>query len=271
VTKKKFIEFGAIFATIGAGLIALHQEETSLSHKFPHIPSWVYDACLLLGVFIFGAGTLSVIAALMLPTETLRAGWERFFGRVVFVPRRAKRDDLSAIYEFCHKAFDGQVSPVNRMKEWHRINPNIFFLVHRVKKVAGVKTINQLIGYYCLIPLNNKALSFLEDDSFDGTKISKDFVIHSDRLGKRSDLPAAIYIGGIAAVGSAYAKGFVEGELHASLRAERDKGVCLIYSRPVTRKGLKLLKKYGFEPVDPSIEEQLHHIHKYDFASSDDI
>ena len=55
------------------------------------------------------------------------------------------------------------------------------------------------------------------------------------------------------------------GELRGRLRAEGDQGIRLLYSRPVTQRGLELLLQNKFEPVKPNFKEPLRHIYKRDF------
>lgn len=261
MNKKQLNQLGLILLTVGGGgLIAIASIKPQLQQQVPFLPNWFYDSCVVIGLVV----TIAGIVLLLLPIDSARRAWRWSFGKTTFVPRAANREDLEHIHFLGLEEF-GEVSPVDKMKEWYKINRNIFHVMQRVRRGKLVQKEN-LIGYYSVIPLKRAAVPFLEDDNFDGTKITNNLIIR-ERKGQRAEPPACIYIGGIAARGSGYARGLVVGELVGRLNVEKDRGINLIYSTPVTTKGLELLTERRFEPVKPPLKEPLKHIYKLDFSA----
>lgn len=260
MTKKQLTHVSLALLAVGGGLVAIMAVKDPLRVQFPALPEWFYTGCLVTGfvVTIFG------ILLLLLPIHWAMDTWRWLFGKSNFVAHAAKREDLEPIHLFGTEEF-GEVSPLAKMKDWHKINGNIFHVMKRVRRGRLVAR-HTLVGYYTVIPLKQAAISFLDEDNFDGTKITDNLIV-KERKGERLDRPACIYIGSIAARGSAYTRGLVMWELHGRLRAEKERGITLIYSRPVTDKGLELLKNNGFEPVKPPYNEALKHIYRCDLSS----
>lgn len=260
MSKKQLNKVALLSLTVAGGLLAIVGVKTQLKEQFPSLPEGLFLLSLVIGFAFTGGGLL----LLLLPIDTARDTWRWLFGRPTYEPRAARRDDLEDVYAFGCEEF-GQVSPLENMKEWHRINRNLFHVMKCVRKGKLVRR-EKLIGFYSVIPLKKPALSLLENDNFDGLKITNNLIVR-EKDGQRLEKPACIYIGSIAARGNGYARGLVVGELRGFLRAETDQGVRLLYSRPITRRGLELLRQNKFEPVKPNFKEPLNHIYKRDSST----
>jgi hypothetical protein len=255
MTKKQLNHIGLVLLAIGGGLIAIRAVKDPLTSQFPLLPDWFFTFSLVTGFVL----TILGILLFILPIHTALDAWRWLFGKSVLVAHAARRDDLEHIHAYGVEEF-GEVSPLDTMREWHKLNRNMFHLVKRVRKGKLVTRLT-IVGYYSVIPLKHGAIPFLEEDNFDGTKITPNLIV-KEKKGKRLDTTACIYIGSIAARGTPYARGRVMGELHGRIRVEQERGITAIYSRPVTERGYKLLSDYGFQPVKPPYKEPLKHIYK---------
>ena len=70
-----------------------------------------------------------------------------------------------------------------------------------------------------------------------------------DHIVKPSGKRAAIYVGGIGAKGR-MGRAVSLAHLKDRIDHERKRGVSVFFARPVTQKGLELLEKYRFVPVN---------------------
>lgn len=261
MNRQKILEIGIVLLTVGGVFIAVMQVKNDLMTAVPLLQPWFFKLCLWLGIAMFTVGLLLLIL-LMMPVKTAQGVWWWLFGKKSYLPRRAQRDDLPDIHAFGCEEF-GEVSPLGRMQSWYRINKDIFHVVHSVRKGRLVRY-EKMVGYYSLLPLKAAAVPLLENDNFDGTKITDDLIVR-ERHGQRVEQPACVYVGSIAARGSDYAKGIVMGGLFNRVSLERERGVRLVYSRPVTQRGLELLLDNKFEPVKQTDNDPLKHIYKLTF------
>jgi len=266
VNRKRVLELSVVFLTVGGVLIAVMQVKSDLVNVMPFLTPSFFKVCLVLGFVLCALGLL-LLLLLALPVETAHEVWRWVFGEKKHDPRRAQRDDLEDIHAFGCIEF-GEVSPLDKMKDWYKINKDIFHVVYSVRKGRFGKY-EKMVGYYSVLPLKAAAVPLLEADNFDGTKITDDLIVREKR-GVRQEQPACVYVGSVAARGSSYAKGWVMSGLYNRLILERERGVRRVYSRPVTQKGLELLLRYNFEPVNPSHRGQLKHIYKLSFAAPAD-
>ncbi|HYX28577.1 MAG TPA: hypothetical protein VE863_08420 [Pyrinomonadaceae bacterium] len=255
MSKRQLNHVGLVILAIGGGFIAIMAVKDQLIRQFPFLPDSFFRVSLVMGFVLTIVGILLFI----IPIHWAVDSWRWMFGRSILMAHAARRDDLEHIHAYGVEEF-GEVSPLDTMREWHKINRNMFHLVKRVRRGKLVTRLT-IVGYYSVIPLKQTAIPFLDADNFDGTKITPNLIV-KERNGRRQETAACIYIGSIAARGTPYARGRVVGELHGRIRVEQERGIRLVYSRPVTEKGLKMLTDNGFQPVRPNYQEPLKHIYK---------
>lgn len=113
-------------------------------------------------------------------------------------------------------------------------------------------------GFCSVMPMNETAKELLEKEELQGISFTPEHIV------KPRTESSCIYIGAIAAKGFRakhdlilYLKGIIETEF--------DHGVDCIFTRPTTKKGLKLAKRFGFQPVSPDADDdELERIYKLD-------
>ncbi|HEY0546935.1 MAG TPA: SIR2 family protein [Pyrinomonadaceae bacterium] len=167
--------------------------------------------------------------------------------------RAVRREEIPALREFCVKLLGNEISSVEKMIEWHDKNPDIFNILLQARAVS-TESLKDIVGYYCIIPLNEEAAKLIHNENITGAMFSIDHIVPK---GKK---PAAIYIGGIAAEKQGKARAYIIGSIVQQLSKIRSRGIP-IYSRPITDEGLNLLHGYSFVPVNYA-SSSLNHVHK---------
>jgi hypothetical protein len=159
------------------------------------------------------------------------------------------------LYEFARDYFP--TASLNQTKALYNLNNRMYWMVmSRQKRLFGLEFGSKLLGYFTVVPLAREAIPLLEGDEFGVQHFNKDYV------SKKGGNVAAVYIGSIAArrrVGphAISRLAFIIGEY-------RNDGVP-VYTRPVTKTGMRLMSEWGFAPVR---EPGRNHIYKLDEQSA---
>lgn len=270
MTKKRLVEFGVLLLTIGGGgLIAITQVKDQLHEVFPRLTGGFYTFCLVVGFVMVVIGILVII----LPINTsLKAAQKlkEIFGldQKPYESKIAKWRDLKPIHEYGKRRLGTDVSNLKKAETWFRTNNQIFWLVID-NSIKGSHE-EQMIGYYAVFPLNQQATELLEAEKVDGTSFETEHIIPY-RRGRIRKTPHSLYVGGIVAESKMRVRQFILGSLIAHLNHEKENGVKVLFTRPVTADGLRLVKKYGFRPVNKFVTGyQMNHIYKYDFTDPEE-
>lgn len=211
----------------------------------PMLIDFIEKYSLLTGVVIFLIILLVsfVSSFLMFPMKDVAS--EIFTNRCNSRARRVSKHEISKVHQLCVEAFGDEVANQNRMSSWHKVNENIFYIVEVVFWGKKTKS-SERVGYFDLLPLNKMGVDEVVAKSVNGANFLD---IHLTPPGEN---PSAIYIGGIYGEGFT-GKGVALVHLRARLQQyERENGVTQFFTRPVTGRGLALVERNGFVPVDPS-------------------
>lgn len=243
-------------------LLAIRPLKNEINAALGTLPDGLYAACLIAGVLLAALG----LAILLFPAGFFIFVREKLitdFDAPDFDCRPAKRSELKFIHDFSSQEIGGNVSPVPQMTLFYNKNRSIFWvLVH--KKSGEDKSVHKIVGYFSVLPLTESARRLLEREELNGLKLTTEHVL------KRGETPAAIYIGGIAAKRLPFrSRAVLLSYLKAHINRERERGVSRIYSRPVTDRGLRILRKYRFSPVADLPGDELDRIYKIVIPAED--
>lgn len=256
IFKKWFNSTALLLLAIGSGIIAITSTSFAKNIVQGLSASWVTVGLLQI------AGSIIIVVAILM----IIARWSSWVLISLFhkaadnipilvktktIVRQASNRDLENIQSLGERLIEGGVSDLDHMKRWRSVNPAIFFAV---KQTLPDKE-PVLTGYYCLIPIKNKTVSSLLDMSISG----KDFTTEHIYKGR---CPKNIYIGGVAATGR-LSKAAVIGALSSHISAMERRGLLKVYTKPTTRDGLKLAKKYDFKTISGGVAK-LDEIHVQD-------
>ena len=160
------------------------------------------------------------------------------------------------------KKFLGQVPTLKQVKELHNINPNAIWVVERVKENASSRiTSTKTLGFFTILPLTEKAVRLVDDERLDALHFT------AEHIATPKHKQAAFYIGSIAAKGFR-AKAEILGYVRGRVEEESKDGSGIVFTRPISKDGLRLAKKYGFQPVGDNVgANELGRIYKRVFES----
>lgn len=253
--------------TIGGAflaVVALREDAEELLEGLIQPPELIWKGVLLGGLAFCGIGVLLIIFLLLQvllvqnriadSAERLGEYLELIAGklekRTNYEHSQASEDDLKTILEFSREQLGEDIDEdvEKLMYGWYRKNPTMLWIVYSVtttiKKSAGQeRTVRsrRVAGYFNLMPLKKKAARLVGEGKLYGSKIASDDMVTVNTK------PSAIYVGGISADSPA-AKAHALMAVMGRLGKQMKRGV-EIYTRPVSKDGLRLARKYGFEPV----------------------
>lgn len=252
---KKMIGIGVALSGLGAAILALlmvpviAQSNLSISnYSVQDIIIWIGSGFIIFGIVIIGSGvilfilraiSLSAIKAIEL-TDGLN-----------FFAKPASEADLKLIHQMAFDYFEGDVSPLDRMLDWQRHNPKVFWILRREGQSE-----NKINGYFCVIPLKKESAKLIQKEKIKGSE----FITEHITSGRYNSKPYALYIGAVAASGL-FAKAAALSQLYQYLQHLKDRKVVNVYTRPVTKDGLRICKKRKFRPVDTKVTESLNRVH----------
>lgn len=153
---------------------------------------------------------------------------------------------VTKIREIAVKHFGNEVTPESVLLDFANRGGVLWIVKHTI--VLPDEERQRIVGYLCLIPLDDSAYRDVLAGSLRGLDIS---VEHTPPIGEN---PAAIYIGAIAA-NDHYSKAVVIRALKAQIELAKRDNVTHFLTRPVTDDGLRLCHRHGFSPVNGAREK----------------
>jgi hypothetical protein len=167
------------------------------------------------------------------------------FDETRYVDHIVARGELSDLHKFCTTIIPGGWAHLDQWRERYDKNPRIFHMVKAVTK-KGFECTEKLVGSFALTPITADTRDLIEKDELQGIGFTP------NHIAAQNEKPAALYLTGIVALPNA--QRYTELLLSWKLQQEADEGNRLIYTRPMTDDGLRLVKKYEFSPVNPSVD-----------------
>lgn len=154
----------------------------------------------------------------------------------------ARPEDVASIRNLAVNFFGEEVTPESVLVQFARAG-GIFRVVKRVILKDDERR-ERFSGYFCVIPLSITAATSVKVKTLRGGNLTIDHV--PDTI----DETAALYIGAIAAKdGSSRAVVLESLRQHIHYLSHKG-GVREVLTRPLTEDGLRLVKKYGFQPLE---------------------
>jgi len=241
-TKKNWIV--GILITTGPILVGLTAVQTSVNAMWPkRVPAVVWTFIPIAGLFILGLGVLLWLIV-RIPIPTLMPAYECY---------RAKKSELELIRDYGVQWFGNEVSPLNRMSIWFERNKNIFTVMYRVKRTKVTKS-RKFVGYYSVIPITEPAVVKLKSNEITGAGFLEEHIEPSNVD------PYAIYVGAIVAQ-AGLARGNIRSALHNEITNVWATKTKRVFTRPVSKHGLRLVEDYGFTAVDPANSGKLQSLY----------
>jgi len=253
--RRRLIEIGSALLALGGAMLAVYPLKDPIESRIVILPNGFYFVFLLLGLLLVAFG-LTLFVLLLLPIKALEEKLDVILEGPDYDCRPAKTSELKSLRDYGKTFFGEDVCTLKKMKQWHSKNPNIYWLLVHNKSTQN-KTISRMVGYYNLLPLTAEASDRVEREELNGTLFMPDHIVEDGQK------PSSIYIGGIAANAFPFrARSVILTYLKEHLKRERERGVTKIYTRPVTRRGLQLVERNNFSPVNAEVDQELSRIYK---------
>jgi hypothetical protein len=158
-----------------------------------------------------------------------------------FESRPARFDELSVINELAVKLFGQGVSDLDLMQDWWKVNPGVFWILHRVTAASGYRN-EELVGYFCVLPVNAEGKAQLRSEKITGATLGASVIVPPTQR------PKAVYIGAIAGSDRS-SKAAIVLSLTTFLKSLETTGPIDVLTRPVTDDGLRIAQQYEMKPV----------------------
>lgn len=241
---KAALDTGLLFLTIGGAFMGILGIKVFVD-KFIELPDIVYASVFIIVILLILAGLYFI---------GLHFYAIRSRSLIEFDVRNLELDELPAIRQYCRDNFGEEVADVRTFRNFYLRNKNIFKRVDKIV-VNGFNKKSVMIGFYDIIPINEKAVELLNKGEIKGASILPEHVVDPNLT------PHSIYIGGIVAKGFRE-KGSTLAFLKQDVQRYIDKGIHVLYTRPVTKIGLRLVLNYGFEPLYEETSDGLYNVYK---------
>jgi hypothetical protein len=228
-------------------------------------------ACLALGVagpdlkplvvlpgsvflFLTGVGATGLSVGLALSLKAAAFPVKNAIASVIFRQDSGRftclvvgRSSLPHLREFYSKYFGEDVPDLVLMDAWVTRCDSAFYALYRVRDSAPTTSVTEMVGSFKVLPLSKSGVSAIERGRATGATLLPEHIAKAGRT------IYGYYVGDVAASGR-FAKGMVMAYLLSACKPAVEKGVP-IYARPLTPDGLRVMVRYGFEPVHGTAQQ----------------
>jgi hypothetical protein len=231
----KLKNLGQLFIAIGLAIATLFAFWDDAKHIFPS-PTFARMFFMWGSLILIFSGLLCFIADAVLTSTPAQA----FSG---FTCYHANPKDLEHVHGLATDLIGTSVSSLEDIRKFHEIDSQFVFVVTKKQKTIFGRITVEPVGYFIVYRLTRSGEKALIDGRFNGA------CPDSSHLSKPQQTCPAIYIGAIAAKWSArgYTTGALEQNIASDMRYRKAKW---IYTRPVTRDGIRLVAMNDFEPLN---------------------
>jgi hypothetical protein len=231
-------------ATFGGALLALVAIKDLLDHfrSLPRYYQFMAAAGMFIVVVAFAAAALWFARAFLFASS--RYVWTDYSVGSVWP------DQLDDFHAFCGSILGDDVASLDRLRLWHQKNPATVSAIYQDHR-RGLKHKRRMVGFFSVFPVTKEAKELLSLNQLKGTELIPQQIV------SRGHRAAALYIGGVGAKGFR-ARERTLGALmgHVAILGQKTP---LVFTRPVTKDGLRIARQQGFEPVmkgaDPSVAD----------------
>lgn len=218
----------------------------------PHLPGSVYQAAFWAAIIAF----LLLFAAWLL---ALFGDW--LYRGVIESFRSLKRSELQDLVPFFDRVVGGERPSLNELKKIFNANSDVFKVLEKVVQYNQKKR-SELVGFCTIVPMKRDAEQLLATEQLNGLRMNAEHIASSMKQAR------VLYIGSIGAQGSkprAAVLNYVLGVMDDAA----GHGVRKVYTRPVTKDGLRVALRYGFEPVMADAKpDELKRLYALDIGGS---
>lgn len=223
---------------IGAAALAIGgSKEVVETLMFLEVPGFVFTFFSVVGTALSVLGLVAFARFLFEPAGSVLITVCSGFG-AMYVREAARRTDLPRLHMLYSSHFGRDVPSVERMRLWLARCATIFTLIHRVRRNEGL---SELTGTFKFIPLTVAGVRDLELGRVTGSTFRPEHVCSC------RERAAGCYVGDVVAT-TWFGRGVVMANLRDACSDAVGRGL-VIFARPLTGDGLRLMIRYGFIQV----------------------
>lgn len=239
------------FVTIGGTILGLCGVKDQINSLY-FLPNPVFSVSLYFGIVL-------LLAALLIGFGILSRSLFRRRSLVTYEDIIAERGDLEVLHSFCEQYVGPHFATLSSWYNRYKKNPGTFFIVKEFRR-HRFKLREKLAGAFTIIPVREEARRLLERNELNAVTFSP------RHIASPSEKPSALYISGV--VGSTFrSRALVLSFLKNRLQQAHERGDLPLYTRPMTKDGLRIARAFGFTPINPAIDNQMQCIHKRQLSS----
>jgi hypothetical protein len=241
MSRKSLLDAALGLCTVGGAVFAVGASKDAVS-KVVLLPSAAFGISMVVGGVLAAAGAISFVLSFLIE-RIEQAVSQVAYGDLdsKYLCTQARPSDLPGLYALYTRYFGSDVPDIQLMRTWVEKCPSAFTIVQKVVEDAGLQTRQELVGSFKLLPLTARGVRAIDLGQATGSTFGPEHI-----SGSRSR-PAGFYVGDVVAT-TRFARGVVMAQLNAAV-SPAVRGAVIVYARPLTRDGLRVMTKHGFVQV----------------------
>lgn len=238
MTRKTLLDASLGLCTVGGAVFAVGASKEPLS-KLVTLPDGSFSVLMIVGGVLVVVGGIAFMLSFVID-RIEHAVVQVAYGDIdsKYVCTQAQSGDLAGLHGLYVRYFGDDVPSVELMRSWVSRCASAFTLVHKIVQDSGLATRQELVGSFKVLPLTAKGVRAIELGQATGSTFRSEHIL----TGRTR--PAGYYVGDVVAT-ARFARGVVMAHLNASLTGTS----AMIYARPLTSDGLRIMTKHGFVQV----------------------
>ncbi len=154
--------------------------------------------------------------------------------------------DIVAVHEFAVRFLGPDISPIDLMTEWSRVDPETISVIRRIEP-DGAKQ-SELVAYFCVLRLNDQATARMRRGELTGLQMK------AADLAKPGESCACVYVAGVIGA-DRVAKAVALDHLIRHISSISLDPKTEVFTRPVTEDGLRLVSRFKMKQITPNAKK----------------
>lgn len=241
MNRKSLLDAALGLCTVGGAVFAVGASKDPVS-KVVVLPDAAFGTLMVVGGVLAAAGAIAFMLSFLID-RIEHAVSQVAYGDLdsKYLCNQARPSDLAGLHALYTRYFGDDVPDVDLMRTWVAKCASAFTMVQRVVEDAGLPVRQELVGSFKLLPLTAKGVRALDLGQATGS------TFRSEHISGGRSRPAGYYVGDVVAT-TRFARGVVMAQLNAAI-SPAVRGAVIVYARPLTKDGLRVMTKHGFVQV----------------------
>ena len=241
MNRKSLLDAALGLCTVGGAMFAVGVSKDPVS-KVIVLPTAAFGILMIVGGALATTGAIAFVSSFLID-RIEHAVSQVAYGDLdsKYLCTQARPGDLAGLHALYSRYFGEDVPDVDLMRAWMAKCGSAFTIVQRVVGDSGLPTRQELVGSFKLLPLTAKGVRAIDLGQATGS------TFRSEHISGSRSRPAGYYVGDVVAT-TRFARGVVMAQLNAAV-SPAVRGAVIVYARPLTKDGLRVMTKHGFVQV----------------------